>query len=118
MVAVEFHSLRQIDYQRWCVNCFAVYRRPIHVFMALTSSQGLDTHIKENITHAFCYDSRPNNETKMEWFVRNHLVGGFLNSNVRALCNAKFVTIEDEVFVLAKKAIMKGEEVFVHYKVR
>jgi hypothetical protein len=54
----------------------------------------------------------------MEWFVRNHLVGGFLNSNVRALCNAKFVTIEDEVFVLAKKAIMKGEEVFVHYKVR
>jgi hypothetical protein len=55
---------------------------------------------------------------KMEWFVRNHLVGGFLNSNVRALCNAKFVTIEDEVFVLATKAIMKGEEVFVHYKVR
>jgi hypothetical protein len=54
----------------------------------------------------------------MLWFVRNHLVGGFLNSNVRALCNAKFVILEDEVFVLATKAIMKGEEVFVHYKVR
>jgi hypothetical protein len=54
----------------------------------------------------------------MEWFVRNHLVGGFLNSNVRTMCNAKFVTVEDEVFVLATKAIKTGEEVFVHYKVR
>jgi hypothetical protein len=55
---------------------------------------------------------------KMEWFVQNHLVGGFLNSNVRRLCNAKFVTVGDEILVLATKAIEYGEEVFVHYKVR
>jgi len=57
----------------------------------------------------------------MEWFVRilrNHLVGGFLNSNIRKFCNAKFVFVGDEVFVVATKAIMSGSEVFVHYKVR
>ena len=83
--------------------------------------QGLDTHIKANLTHAFCYDSRPTKEYKMEWFVRilrNHLVGGFLNSNIRKFCNAKFVFVGDEVFVVATKAIMSGSEVFVHYKVR
>jgi hypothetical protein len=78
--------------------------------------QGLDTHIKANLTHAFCYDSRPTKEYKIEWFVRNHLVGGFLNSNIRKFCNAKFVG--DEVFVVATKAIMSGSEVLVHYKVR
>ena len=121
MVAVEFHFLRLIDYQKWCAIAvqFTVDRfMCLWLLQALHCLQGLDTHIKENTTHAFCYDSRPNNEMKMEWFVRNHLVGGFLNSNVRALCNAKFVTVGDEVFVLATKAIKKGEEVFVHYKVR
>ena len=80
--------------------------------------QGLDTHIKANLTHAFCYDAGPTKECKMEWFVRNHLVGGFLNSNIRKFCNAKFVFVGDEVFVVATKAIMSGSEVFVHYKVR
>ena len=61
----------------------------------------LDTHIKAISTHAFCYDSRPNYQYRMEWFVRNHLVGGFLNSNIRKLCNAKFLTVGDEVFVVA-----------------
>jgi hypothetical protein len=54
----------------------------------------------------------------MEWFVRNHLVGGFLKSKSRKLCNAKFVTVGDEVFVVATKDIRRGSEVFVHYKVR
>ena len=80
--------------------------------------QGLDTHIKANLTHAFCYDSRPTKEYKIEWFVRNHLVGGFHYSNIRKFCNAKFVFIGDEVFVVATKAIISGSEVFVHYKVR
>jgi hypothetical protein len=80
--------------------------------------QGLDSHIKANLTSAFCFDSRPTFEFKMEWFVRNHLVGGFLNSNIRKLCNAKFVTLGDEVFVVATKDIRRGSEVFVHYKVR
>ena len=54
----------------------------------------------------------------MEWFVRNHLVGGFLNSNIRKFCNEKLVIVGDEVFVVAIKAIKSGSEVFVHYKVR
>jgi len=54
----------------------------------------------------------------MEWFVQNHLVGGFLNSNIRQLCNAKFVILGEEVFVVAAKAIKSGSEVFVNYKVR
>jgi len=53
----------------------------------------------------------------MEWFVRT-LVGGFLNSNIQKLCNAKFVRVGNEVFVVATKDIRKGSEVFVHYKVR
>ena len=46
------------------------------------------------------------------------LVGGFLNSNIQKLCNAKFVRVGNEVFVVATKDIRKGSEVFVHYKVR
>ena len=80
--------------------------------------QGLETHIKGNLTHAFCYDSRPTYEMKMDWFVRNHLVGGFLNSNLRRLCNGKFLTVGEDVFVVATKPMKRGAEVFVHYKVR
>ena len=68
--------------------------------------------------HAFCYDSRPTCQYKMTWFVQNHLIGGFLNSNDRKLCNAKFVTKGTEVFVVATKSIESGSEVFVHYKIR
>ncbi len=50
--------------------------------------------------------------------MQNHLVSGFLNSNIRKLCNEKFVTVEDEVSVVATKDIRRGSEVFVHYKVR
>ena len=85
---------------------------------SLAPRQGLDSHIKANLTHAFCYDSRPTRQYKMEWFVQNHLVGGFLNSNIRQLCNAKFVILGEEVFVVAAKAIKSGSEVFVNYKVR
>jgi hypothetical protein len=84
----------------------------MHIF------QGLDSHIKENILYAFCFDSRPTLRNPVEWFVRNHLIGGFVNSNARKLCNAKFVTIGDEIYIQAIKPIKKGEEVYVHYKVR
>ena len=80
--------------------------------------QGLDSHVKSNLLHAFCYNSRPTSQYPIEWFVRNHLIGGFVNSNVRKLCNAKFVTIGDEVYIQAIKPIKRGEEVYVHYKVR
>lgn len=54
----------------------------------------------------------------IEWYVRNNLVGGFANSNARKLCNAKFETVGDQVYVVATKPIMAGEEIFVFYKVR
>jgi hypothetical protein len=82
------------------------------------TSQGLGTHLKANTTHAFCFDSRPNSSYRMEFFLRNHLVAGFANSNRRKLCNAKFMTINDEVFLVAIKPVQKGEEVFVYYKIR
>ena len=78
--------------------------------------QGLDTHIKANLLSAFCLDSRPSSYQPIEWVVQNLLVGGFANSK-RKFCNAKFVTIGDEVFVVATKVIKIGEEVFVHYKI-
>ena len=53
----------------------------------------------------------------MEWYIRNHLVAGFANSNLRKLCNSKFVTFGNEVFVVATKPIKVNEEVFVFYKV-
>lgn len=82
------------------------------------ADQGLDTHIKAISTYAFCIDSRPNSKNSVEWFVQNHLLGGFVNSNIRKLCNARYVIIDDEVFVVAIKPIKKGQEIFVHYKIR
>ena len=121
MVAVEFHFLRLIDSRIWFAH-FLVLSSNAFSYVThasiVTDLQGLDTHMKAISTHAFCYDSRPNYQYRMEWFVRNHLVGGFLNSNTRKLCNAKFLTVGDEVFVVATKDIRRGSEVFVHYKVR
>lgn len=41
-----------------------------------------------------------------------------MNSNIRKLCNAKFVTVSDEIYVIATKRINVGDEVFIHYKIR
>ena len=78
----------------------------------------MDTHIKAVLTHAFCYDSRPTTQFGIEWYVHNHLLGGFVNSNLRKLCNAKFVTVGEEVCVIATKKINVGDEVFIYYKIR
>ena len=86
--------------------------------MLIFSGQGLDTHMKAISTYAFCIDSRPNSKNSVEWFVQNHLLGGLVNSNNRKLCNARYLIIDDECFVVAIKPIKKGEEVFVYYKVR
>ena len=48
----------------------------------------------------------------------SNLVAGFANSNRRKLCNAKFMTINDEIFLVAIKPVKKGKEVFVYYKIR
>jgi hypothetical protein len=76
----------------------------------------LDTHVKANL--AYCLDSRPSKEFPLEWYVRNHGLGGFANTKIREECNAKFETIGDDVFVVATKHIAAGEEVIVFYKCR
>ena len=74
--------------------------------------------MKAITTHAFCFNSRQDSKLCMEWFVQSHLLGELVNSNNRKLCNAKYVTIDDEVFVVATKPIKKGQELFVVYKIR
>jgi len=63
------------------------------------------THMKAISMYAFCIDSRPNSKKSVEWFVQNHLLGGLVNSNNRKLCNARYVVIHNEVFVVAIKTI-------------
>ena len=120
-------SQKRIALNYWSVTvCFCLLVRVIFLYLRLrrfaseanSAFQGLDTHVKAISTHAFCYDSRPNSSQRMEWFVQNYLMGGFVNSNTRKLCNAKYVTIDDHVFVVAIKPIKKDEELFVYYKVR
>ena len=81
--------------------------------------QGHDSHLKSISTCAFCFDSRclPRQGYSMDWYVRNHLVAGFANSNPRRLCNARFKLIDNEIFLIATKPIKKNEEIFVHYKI-
>ena len=78
--------------------------------------QGLDTHVKANGPLAYCLDSRPSKKFPLTWYVRNHGLGGFANTKDRRSCNARFVTIEDGVFVVATKPIEEDEEVIVFYK--
>ena len=52
----------------------------------------------------------------MEWFVENHGVAGFANTrDSRRQCNARFVPLGQEVFLLATDDISEGEEVFAYY---
>ena len=123
MVVPEFRFQRLIVLKNWSVNadfCLGQARICTDSIMCPITvlSQGLGTHLKANTTHAFCFDSRPNSIYRMEFFFRNHLVAGFANSNRRKLCNAKFMTINDEIFLVAIKPVQKGEEVFVYYKIR
>ena len=53
----------------------------------------------------------------MEWYVENHLVARFANSNTRKMCNAKFKIVDNEIYFVAIKPIKRNEEIFVHYKI-
>ena len=46
----------------------------------------------------------------------NRIVAGFANTKERILCNAKFLTVGEDIFVVATQPINNGEEVFVFYK--
>ena len=120
MEVAEFHSRTLIALHNWFVEqqtCSKIGFIP-ECLILCCRDWSLDTHIKANYLSAFSFDSRPSSYQPIKWFVRNHLVGGFANSNERKFCNAKFLTFGDEVFVVATKVIKIGEEVFMHYKIR
>jgi hypothetical protein len=53
----------------------------------------------------------------MEWYVDEIGIAGFANTkSKRSDCNARFVTVDDRVFLVATKSIRAGREVFAFYK--
>ena len=99
--------------------CQVIYKEILSKIVFLPfAMQGLDTHVKENNLYGFCYDCRPIVSCPLSWYVQHGLVAGFANSNCKQKCNAKFLGIGEEIFLVATKEIKEGEEVFVHYKVR
>jgi hypothetical protein len=53
----------------------------------------------------------------MEWYVDRFCVAGFANTqDSRSYCNARFMTVNDRVFLISTKAIGPGREVFAYYK--
>ena len=100
------------------VNLFRIFSS-LSTCIILFFFQGLDSHLKSIITSSVCFDSRclPFHRYPIEWYVRNHLVAGFANSNLRKVCNAKFITFGDEILVVATLSIKENEAVFVYYKV-
>ena len=51
----------------------------------------------------------------MQWFVDGQCVAGFANTkDNRSLCNAKFVSLKERVFLVSTKRIREGEEVMAY----
>ena len=53
----------------------------------------------------------------MEWYVGEIGIAGFANTkSKRSDCNARFVTVNDRVFLVSTKSIGAGCEVIAFYK--
>jgi hypothetical protein len=53
----------------------------------------------------------------MEWYVGKVGIAGFANTkSKRSDCNARFVTVNNRVFLVSTKPIGAGREVFAFYK--
>ena len=71
--------------------------------------QGAGSHIKRIENSLWCLDSKDSREVPMEEFVDSHEVAGFCNTySVADKCNAKFITIGEEVFLVATRFIRRG----------
>jgi hypothetical protein len=78
--------------------------------------QGEGSHIKRIENSLWCVDSKDSHEIPIEEFVDNHEVAGFCNTySIADKCNAKFITIGEEVFLVATRCIRRGEEIFAYY---
>ncbi len=80
-------------------------------------SKGKATHVIRIGDSIWCFDSAISHEYPMEWYVKGVTVAGFANTqSTRAACNARFVTVNDRVFLVSTKPIDAGGEVFAFYK--
>ena len=61
-------------------------------------------------------DSQQSPKCPIEKFVDEHQVAGFCNTkSVMLRCNARFITVREEVFLVATRDIRCGEEIFAFY---
>ena len=78
--------------------------------------QGEGFHIKRIGGTDKYIDSKTSLECPMEKYVAEHQVAGFCNTkSIKRLCNAQFVTVDEEVFLVATRDIRRGEEIFAFY---
>ena len=74
--------------------------------------QGEVFHIKRIGGTDKYIDSKTSLECPMEKYVAEHQVAGFCNTkSIKRLCNAQFVTVDEEVFLVATRDIRRGEEI-------
>jgi hypothetical protein len=79
--------------------------------------QGKATHVIRIGDSIWCFDSATSCDFPMEWYVEGVNVAGFANTQpTRAACNARFVTVNERVFLVSTKPINAGGEVFARYK--
>lgn len=78
-----------------------------------TATQG-NHHIKRLDT--FAVDSKPTLRRPYLWFAERHLLAGFANTLDRSLCNCKFVTVGDRIFLESTKPLLAGMEVIAFYE--
>ena len=71
-------------------------------------------HIKRLDT--FAVDSKPTLRRPYLWFAERHLLAGFANTLDRSLCNCKFITVGDRIFLESTKPLLAGMEVFAFYE--
>jgi hypothetical protein len=51
----------------------------------------------------------------MAWYAARHSLAGFANTKQKNACNARFIEIGDETFIITTRRIRQGGEVFVYY---
>jgi hypothetical protein len=52
----------------------------------------------------------------MSWYAARHALAGFANTKSKAQCNAKFVDIGGETYIVSTQQIPIHGEVFVFYR--
>ena len=52
----------------------------------------------------------------MSWYAARHALAGFANTKSKARCNAKFVDIGGETYIVSTRRIPMSGEVFVYFR--